>query len=456
MNLYRFRTTSSQSMSLSLRLAVTACALVLVCRPAHAQISFTTAINLALQSNPRVLAGQADVTKATAALSETRAVYIPSIVGGSGVGPPPYGFPLGQPSIFNFSAQSLVLNFSQRDYIRAARAALDAANESLTDARQAVAEDVAVTYLALDRDLQRDAALAEESDYAARLVAIVQDRLDSGQDSRLDLLSARLTNAQIRLSRLRDQDETANDRAHLARLIGLPEKGLGTVKDSVPTITTVEDSTVLPGIANNPGILAAYANAKSKSQIAFGDARYELRPQVSFGAQYSRFATFSNYSAYYSNFQQNNAEVGIQITLPIFDMVHRSKARVSAAEAVRALHDADQQRDQFLDGRLKLQHATTELAARFEVADLDQQLAQQQLDVMLVQLQSGNGNSSGKQMTPKDEQNARIAEREKYLVVLNTTLQLRQAQIKLMRQTGQLEPWLRTLSATPSTLVVKP
>jgi hypothetical protein len=202
--------------------------------------------------------------------------------------------------------------------------------------------------------------------------------------------------------------------------------------------------------------MAAYANAKSKSQIAFGDARYELRPQVSFGAQYSRFATFSNYSAYYSNFQQNNAEVGIQITLPIFDMVHRSKARVSAADAVRALHDADQQRDQFLDGRLRLQHATAELAARSEVAELDQQLAQQQLDAMLVQLQSGNGNSSGKQMTPKDEQTARIAEREKYLSVLDMTLQLRQTQINLMRQTGQLESWLKSQVGTPPSLTVKP
>jgi outer membrane protein TolC len=456
MNLYRFRRTPSKSMSLSLRLAITVCALVLVCRPAHAQISFTTAIELALHSNPRVLAAQAEVNKAAAALSETRAVYIPSVVGGSGVGPPPYGFPLGQPSIFNFSAQSLVLNFSQRDYIRAARAALDAANDSLVDARQAVAEDVAVTYLALDRDLQREAALADESGYATRLVAIVQDRLDSGQDSRIDLLTARLTNAQIRVARLRDEDDTESDRAHLARLIGLPAKGLATVKDSVPAISTVENSTALPGIANNPGILAAYANAKAKGQIAFGDARYELRPQVSFGAQYSRFATFSNYSAYYSNFQQNNAEIGIQITLPLFDMVHRSKARVSAAEAVHALHEADQQRDQFLDGRLKLQHATAELAARFEVVDLDQQLAQQQLDAMLVQLQSGNGNSAGKQMTPKDEQNARIAEREKYLTVLDTTLQLRQTQINLMRQTGQLEPWLKTLASTPAALAIKP
>ncbi len=39
----------------------------------------------------------------------------------------------------------------------------------------------------------------------------------------------------------------------------------------------------------------------------------------------------------------------------------------------------------------RLQHAAAELAARAEVATLDQQLAQQQLDVMLVQLKAGTG-----------------------------------------------------------------
>ena len=46
-------------------------------------------------------------------------------------------------------------------------------------------------------------------------------------------------------------------------------------------------------------------------------------------------------------------------------------------------------------------------------------------------------------MTPKDEQNQRIAEREKYLAVVDSNFQLRQAEINLLRQTGQLEQWLR-------------
>ncbi|NYF79875.1 TolC family protein [Granulicella arctica] len=427
-----------------LRLSIVVCALALACMSARAQISFTTAIDLSLRYSPRVQMAQADVNKARAALSEARDVYIPSVTAGSGLGYS-YGFPLGQPSIYNVGAQSLVLNFSQHDYIRAARSGLESANYALMDARQAIAEDAAITYLALDHDLQREAALHEEGDDAARLVSIVQDRLDAGQDTGIELTTAKLTKAQIRLSVLRDEDETESDRAHLARLTGLPEEGLATVSSSIPAIAS--KTLLIPGAetASSPGVLAAYANARAKQEQAFGDSRYELRPQIAFGAQYERFATFNNYSAYYRNFQQNNAAIAVQISLPILDIGHRAKARESAAEAVHALREADLQRDQFLDGKLKLEHASAELGARAEVAELDQQLAQQQLEAMTIQLQEGTGNTSGRQMSPKDEQNARISERQKFLSVLDTTLQMRQAQINLLRQTGQLEPWLKSL-----------
>ncbi len=420
-----------------------------------AQISFTTAIDLALKNSPKVLMAQADVEKATAALAEARDAYIPTLVGGSGLGYS-YGFPVGQPSIFNFTSQSLVLNFSQQDYIRAARSSLNAANLALRDARQAVAEDSAITYLALDRDMQRQAALSDQAGFAGRLVTIVQDRADVGQDTRIDLTTARLSAAQIRLSRLRAEDEAAADRAHLARLTGLPAQGLGIVSSSIPQFSAQATDASTAPLPNSPAVESAYASAKAKRQIAFGDARYVWRPQIYFAAQYNRFTKYNNYDLYYRNFQQNNAGIGVQITLPIFDMVRGAKARESAADAVHAEREADMIRDQFLEGRQKALHAAAELSARAEVASLDQQLAQQQLDAMLVQLNAGTGNLSGVQMTPKDEQTSRIAEREKFLAVLDAGFQMRQAQISLMRQTGDLETWLKSAAQLQPASASKP
>jgi outer membrane protein TolC len=424
-----------------LRPGITCFALACAAAAAPAQISLITAVDLAIKSNPKVLMAQADVDKALATIEQLRDAYIPNIVGGSGIGPPSYGFPLGQPSIFNITATSLVFSYSQRDYMRAAKAAYDAANLNLKDAREAVAEDTAVTYLALNRDLQRETALRDQQGFADHLVAIVQQRLDAGQDTPIDLTTSRLTAAQIKLARLRAEDETAFDKAHLARLIGLPMQGITTTNESVPPFPAASDRNN-SGPFTSPTVDSAYAIARSKRETAFGDSRYLWRPQVYFEGQYSRFAKYTNIQDYYFRFQQNNAAVGVQITIPVYDMVHRAKQRESMAEASHALHEADMIRDQFLDTRLRADHAAAELSARAEVANLDQQLATQNLDVLMVQLKAGSGNLSGPQMTPKDEQTARISERDKFIAVLNANFDAQQAQVNLLRSTGQLENWL--------------
>jgi len=437
-----------------LRLCIACCAFAPAAAPA--QISFTTAIDLALKSNPKVLMAKADVDKALASLQQLRDAYIPNVVGGSSIGPPSYGFPLGQPSIFNITSTSLVFSYSQRDYLRAARASLDAATLNLKDIREGVAEDTAITYLALDRDMQRQAALEQQQGFAERLVNIVQERLDVGQDTPIDLTTCRLTTAQVHLALLRAEDDTAADRAHLARLIGLPEKGLGTASDSIPALPNAS-----PDIAGttpfiSPAVQSAYAAARAKRQIAFGDARYLWRPQVYFEGQYSRFAKYTNIQDYYFRFQQNNAAAGVSITIPLYDMAHRAKARESAADAARAEHEADSIRDQFFDSRSRARHTADELSTRAEIATLDQQLAQQQLDIMLVQLKSGSGNLSGPQMSPKDEQTARIAEREKFIAVLNANFEAQQAKISLMRASGELETWIAATVQTQPSAPAKP
>jgi outer membrane protein TolC len=436
-----------------LRLCIVCSVFACAVAPAYSQISFTTAIDLALKSNPKVLMAKADVDKALASLQQLRDAYIPAVVGGSSIGPPSYGFPLGQPSIFNITSQSLVFSYAQRDYLRAARASLDSATLNLKDIRGGVAEDTAITYLSLDRDMQRETALQQEQGFADRLVTIVQVRLDAGQETPIDLTTSRLTAAQVRLALLRAEDETAADRAHLARLIGLPERGLGTASDSVPALPDASPDLTGTTVAISPAVESAYAVARAKLQIAFGDARYLWRPQIYFEGQYSRFAKYTNIQDYYFRFQQNNAAAGVSITIPLYDMAHRAKARESAADASHAQHEADMLRDQFFDSRSRARHTADELSTRAEIANLDQQLAQQQLDVMLVQLKSGSGNLSGPQMSPKDEQTARISEREKFVAVLNANFEAQQAAIGLMRAAGELEAWIaasvRTQPVTP-------
>jgi len=429
-------------MTLRRRLLIAAACAFAASMPAAAQISFTTAIDLALKNSPRVQGAQAEIDRARAALDQTKDVYVPSLSIGSGLGYT-YGFPFGAPSLFNVSSQSLLFDQSQKNYVRAARAGLESANHHLSQIREEVMGDAATTYITLDADLERIGAAREESGFADSLTQIVEQRLGAGQDTQMELTRSQLTAANLRLRKIQLEDDADNQRDHLSRLIGLPFNDITTIHSSIPMLKdfdgTPPKETVLP-----ESIRAAYSDAEAKQQSAFGDDRKIFRPQIGLGIQYSRLASFNNYQDYYragSFTNYNNLQVGLQFTLPIFDMTKRAKARESLADARRSLHDADQARSQFFEGRHKLNNAVRELQARAEVASLQRELAQNQVDVVRVQAQT---NAGAAPVTPKDEQNAHIQERARYLDYLDADLQLRQTEIDLLRLNGNLESWLKS------------
>lgn len=422
-------------------------------RAAYAQISLSTAVDLAVRNNPRVKMAQAEVEKARAGVSEAKDVYIPAVTIGAGLGNS-YGYSTNPPTLFTISSQSLVYNSAQIDAIRAARASLDAATYSLLDIEETVAEDAALTFVSLQHNQERVAVVREQTSLAGRLLEIVQERFNAGRDNQLDFTGARLSAAQFRLSRLHTEDAAADDRDHLARLTGLPAQSLR-VDDALPAPPALDISAGLGAPTQNNAVAAAFANARSKQELSFGDSRYRYRPQVSLFVQYNRYATFANsfaqlervYGTSDTHIGANEEAYGVQISIPLYDRLHQAKARESAAEASRAFHEAEYAQFQFTDGDSKLRHSLLELEARAEVASLDQQYSQLQLDALLIQLNTNT--AGGPQLTPKDEQNSRIAEREKYLAVLDATYQLRQVQINLLRHTGQLASWVKAPQPLP-------
>lgn len=413
----------------------------------RAQISLATAVDLAEKSSPSVRSANADVQRATAALEETKDAYIPNFLVGAGPGYA-YGFPLGYPSLFNVSSQSLVYSFSQPDYVRAAHAALNGANLSLRDATQQVALDVSLDYVQLDYDLREIAALDEEKTYAGNLVQIEQDRVLAGVDPRANELQAELTAAQVDEKRIHLQNDADEMRQKLAHLTGLPAAGLNTDRASVPQVPALTASSTLDEITadNSPGVSAAYANAKSKFFLAFGDAKQSYRPTVAFGAQYSLFAKFNNYTQYFQpqSFQYNNVELGVQVTIPIFDAVRRAKARESSAEAVRAQADADQARNVLNEQTLAMRRTMLELGAQQRVAQIQSQLAQEQMKTVETELTNGTGSATAQPITPREAQQAHIEERQRYQDLLDSNFALLKVELNLLRITGQIGAWIHS------------
>jgi outer membrane protein TolC len=410
-----------------------------------AQVSLATVVDLAERNSAAVRIDEAEVRKAQAVLDESNDVYIPSLSIGSTVGPPTIGFPTGQPSIANASMQSLVLSFPQRQYIQAARAGIEAAKLNLKDAREQVALDSSSAYIELDTvNRELETARRQES-FTERLVQVEQERTEAGVDAQNELLQARLTAAQIQLKRIHLETRAATLAKQIAVLTGLPVGSITPDRASIPEIPAVT--------AENPtaGVEAAQASATSKALQAKGDGLVGRRPEISFGAQYNRDSNaLNNYSQYYRTFKADNFSIGFEIQVPLFDLVHRAKARESAADALRAKIEAEQAQRQNEIQIAELTGSLRELDTLAEIASLKEQIAGEQLKSVLAQLELGNGSGSGPgsapQLTPKAEQLARIDESEKLADALDARFELEKARLNLLRALGHMEDWLHELS----------
>lgn len=411
-------------------------------QPAKAQISFYTAVDLALRNSHEVKMAAADVDRAAAGLSQTKDAYVPTMTIGSSLGYS-YGFPVGQPTIVNATANSMVLSFSQPSMIRSARASLTAARASMRDTREKVVADTALAYIELDTDQRELEAMDQQHSFGERLVEIERQRNAAGLSSAMDVTQAELINAQLELRRLHLQDHISLLRLRLANLTGLTEDSVTPESASIPPSPAAPDPHTLNAtLSTHSGAIASsQADAESKQYLAVGDSRKVWRPQIAFGIQYSRYAKFNNYAEYYLRFQHNNFDVGINLVLPIFDEQARDQARSSAADAVHAREQADLFRLQLAEQTRQLSGSVAELRAQQKIARLQSDYAQENVDAVETQLQNGSGNPNASPLTPRDEQKARIEERRRFVDKLDADFQLMQAEVQLQRTLGTVEEW---------------
>ena len=415
-----------------------------------AQVSLATVVDLAERNSTPVRLAETDVQKANAALAQSKDPFVPSLNFGSGLPAfPAVGFTGGVPSILNGTVQSLVFSLPQNQYIRAARAGIDAAKLSLKDTREQVALDASTAYIELDTvDRELEAARQQEG-FADRLLTVEQERTEAGVDSLNELLQVRLTAAQLKLKRLHLETRAGTLSKQIAVLTGLPVGSITPDRASIPEVPAVkanEEPTTLPGIES------ARANAISKEKVARGDLMNRFFPQVSFNALYSRSTTILNdFSSYYRlPIPTDNFTSGFGVQIPIFDLGRGAKARESAADALRAKVEAEQAERQSEIQIAELTGSLRELDTLAEIASLKQQIAGEQLKSVLAQLELGNGTGSGPgstpQLTPKDEQLARIEASNKLEDSLDAGFELDKARLNLLRALGHMEDWLHELS----------
>ncbi len=405
----------------------------------HAEtLPLERAIQLALAHSTSSAVASADVQRTFAAYREVRNGYIPQLGVGSGLGYS-YGFPLtlegSAPSIVNVVAQSTVFNPAQRQFQNAAKTEWRAAQFQDKDQRNAVIQDVAISYAELAKWEARFARLQQDEAQASQLEKAVAQRLQEGVDSALDLNKAKLAAARARLRITEARGSADVLRRHLSVLTGLPLSSIEIAPETIPALPAVSPEDDLPSkaVASSPAIQSADQHAIAEAFRASGEHR-ALLPSVDFAGQYARLSTYNNYEHFYNNFQPNNATFGISFRFPVFNASQRARAQGADADALKAKKQAEATRNQVSEETLKLQRAVEQLAAAREVAQLEYQLAQSGLEAAQTRLDAGTG-------ALHDLVDARGQASERYLIFQDSDFEYQRGCMNLLRATGELEKW---------------
>jgi len=401
------------------------------------QLSFKRAIELALRNSTASVIADADEKKAKAGYLEMRNQYLPQMTLGSGIA---YsnGFPLSiegaAPSIINLNSSQYLINFAGRDFLKAAKTEWGAAQKSTQDKRAQVILDTALTYAELDKYISSLKIMEQQQQAAQRAEQVAGDRFRAGLDPETEFTKAKLNSARVRMAAANARGNADLLRLKLSQLTGLSADNIETVTESIPQLPDAPQSMTKEQVNNHLAVQSANEVAAGRELRAKAEHKLNL-PAIDLAGQYGLLARYHNYDEFFKKFQRHNVTVGLVIRFPFLNFAQNARAEAADAEALRAKKEAEAVKGQVASETLKLQRTVEQLAAARDVAKLEYQLASADSSAAKTRVEAG-------QATVRDQENARLAEQQKYSAFIDAQFELERAQMTLMRQTGEIEKWV--------------
>jgi outer membrane protein len=410
-----------------------------VAAPARAQDSQTLtmhqAIALALQNSRDLKLARVQYNVALNEVGVDRAAFLPNLYTGAGLAYT-YGFPSlpggGAPSIFQLDYEQTVFNPLLKGQQKAAEDRAKNQKLEMDRMREDVIVRAATEYLELAEVQHSLQLMHTERASAEKILQALQERLSANQELPIDVTRSQLALARVqeRTIKLEDREETLE--AEIRDLTGIPDAQSVEAEQDEPSFAVDQSVSDMEDLAlqNDRSVAEAENERDAQQHIARG-AHLSYFPTVDVVGQYAILSKFNNYDEFYKNFQRNNLNVGIQITIPIF----AAKTSANVALAKSQLDEAELQlgnkRQQVrLDVQQKARDVR-ELDASREVARLDLQLSQETLQQLQAKFDQGNA-------TLQDIEQARLDESDKWLAFLDADFARQRAQLDLLQATGQL------------------
>jgi outer membrane protein TolC len=414
-------------------------ALIGVAAPMAAQpISFRQAIELALRHSGTLRAASAERVRTEQQVKFERDAYYPSVYFGTSLGYS-FGQPIaiaGQaPSIFNITHTQTVFNLATQSSIKAAKSDTRAAEIDYKNQADQVILDTALVYLELDSTQRRLAAAQQQKEAASRALYIAQQRQLEGVGSAVESQRAELAEARVELLIATLESNADTLRARLAMAIGRSAVELEIDPGSLPPPPPPagEGELSQKAVANSLSVRLADERAHAAHERA--RAQHRMRyPAIDLAGQYAEFADFNNYSQYYQQFSRHNYSFGLNIRIPLFNLAQNATAAAADAAALKADAEAQTAREEAAAEAVRTRHSLRKLEAAARVAELEIKVAEANIDAVKLQIEQGAAN-------PRDEEMARADVANRQVELLESQFNFQQAQLQLLRQTGELRDW---------------
>jgi outer membrane protein len=283
--------------------------------------------NLALQQDPVLGEVRARYEVDHAALAQSRARLLPSMVAQASTSRnangPENTFSYADSSNANgylVNIQQVVLNFQEWFNWQSARANDQRASAALMRGEQEMIMRVARAYFDVLRSQESQAFYAAQAEAAQTRLQTAQRRLEVGLGAITDVNAAQAEYDRVQVERLNDQRLLNQRRLALEVITNGSHERLDGLRDEFP-IAPVDPASpeawVQLASDNSPEVQEARFTHEASSEAARA-ARSALLPTISASATYRWNAATENPFAVRANEAQIGASVGLNFTMPIF------------------------------------------------------------------------------------------------------------------------------------------
>ena len=414
-------------------------------RPARAQdsspLTLREAVTLALQNSRDVKLAQMQYNVALGEVGVDRAAFLPNLYTGAGAAYT-HGFPSlpggHAPAVFELDYTQSIFNPMLKSQQHAAEDRAKNQKLELDRTRDNVMIRAATTYLELGKVRHSLDLLRKEEASGEKILEVVRERIVANQELPIEATRSQLALARIQQRTVRLEDREQALEIRLRDMTGIPDSRALDVQPEEPSFsdTLAADTAAIQAemvslALQNDRSVAEAENERAAREKLFHGAKLSYFPTVDLVGQYSVLSKFNNYDQFYKTFERNNVNVGVQVTIPLF--AAKTSSNVTLAErqldeAEIALGNTRQQvRVEVQDKARNLR----ELEADREVARLDLQLAQENLQLVQARFDQSRA-------TLQEIEQARLDESDKWVAFLDADFARQQAQLTLLQATGQL------------------